>query len=137
MTSPVTGGTPGVGAATPAAGLADFDEADAVVEAGMLEASSATARSPDPPEPESPHPRSASPPSHPPPGPAGAIVVGVVLPPVLGPVADRSVEDGPAQDVRIAAAAMRLRATLFVMPDGTAAAPLRFPEISQRQTGGA
>src|SRR5207248_8444620 len=71
--------------------------------------------------------RSASPPSQRPPGSAGA--VGAVAAPDAG-AAERPEECGPAQDVRSTVAARRARAALFVMPDGTAAAPARFPEIS-------
>jgi hypothetical protein len=65
------------------------------------------------------------------------MTVGDVPPPpqLVSGAAEWCVADGPAQDVRTAAAAMRLRANLFVMPDGTAAVRLRFPEISQRRRG--
>src|SRR5918999_735940 len=130
MTSPkVVGGT----GAAPEAGLA-LERREAASSAAKPSVVAAPALTPPPAPPSPPHSLSVSPPSQRPPASAGAeaAVVGVV-PPARG-AADRS-DDGPAQDVRIAAAAMRLRAILFVMPVGTVAAPFRFPDISQQRTG--
>src|SRR5882757_3105812 len=115
---------PGVGAAagTPAAALpvaADFP---------------AMAAPPEPVPPPAFQTWSASPPSQRPPGStgAGAAVDTVVAASGGGRAAERlGCEEGPAQDVSATAAATRARAARFFMPDGTAAAPPRFPGSSR------
>src|SRR5205807_10421137 len=127
-------GTPGVAArgeaasaAGPRAGVAGAAAAAVLTEAADLGA----VPPPRPAPPGASQARSASPPSQRPPGSAGAgaPLDAVVSPPAEGgAAAGRDGEDGPAQDVRSTAAARKLRAALFVMPDGTAGPPFRFPQ---------